>query len=173
MICVSIVKTVSFLVLIFGYRVVITAPIQTQNWSRTVIWSTYGKPLGSLIFPQTWWLKWWRSPNFLKLLKKLNLINIQHLDLLWEHVTSSSYVFTNPEFTKFFFKLAKCFFVNINSYYLVRDIKHNQFTIFFWFSAEFLYWNHPTFSKCWRCLKRHFTASLKNHTAKFPLKKYS
>ena len=121
MICVWIVKIVSFLVSIFGYKVVITAPIPTQVWLRTVIWSTYGKPLGFLTFPQTWWLKWWKSQNFLKLLKKLNLINTQHLDLLWEHVTSSSHFFHefwNYEFfSQFFSNAAKCFFfVKINSY---------------------------------------------------------
>ena len=43
----------------------------------------------------------------------------------------------------------------------------NEIFIYFLFSAKFLFWNQPTFSKSWRCLKLHFTTSLKNHNTKF------
>ena len=40
------------------------------------------------------------------------------------------------------------------------------------FDVEFLYWNHPTFSKPSRRLKKHFTASLKKSYHKILLEKY-
>ena len=40
----------------------------------------------------------------------------------------------------------------------------NEIFINFLFSATFLYWNQPTFSKSWMCLKRYFTA---NNNTKF------
>ena len=62
--------------------------------------------------------------------------------------------------------------LQLTTQYLVRDIKrpNHQFTnlrffltkylfTYLLFSAKFLYWKQPTFSKSWRYLKMHFTAS--------------